>query len=312
MIRRPRVRRLRPWRLGLGVVLVAALVAMTGTAAGAYWTAASVSLSSTATAARASATLSGTAGLQKEFKFTGLGTASTPTIAPLVFANTGTAPLVVTLTVAGVISNPLAPNVALTFWAGAAGACAATIPSSGTTVGTLAAPPALPAAFGSVAAGTTVTLCAATRLSTTVALSQGQTVTPVFTLTGTVGANWTAPAPGAAFTQSVYRVPDPTPVTCVDGTGLSSGVVTLSWPTATGATTYRVVKTDGSVVKASSAARSVTVNGLELGLGSILGPGSVAVLVQSMDSTYGTTSAGTPVNLRYSLLATVLQVKCPA
>jgi hypothetical protein len=302
----------RPWRIALGLFAATLLVAVTGTAAGAYWVASSVSLTSTANGATASATLTGTGALTKTYQFAGAGTASTPTIAPLVFANTGSAPLAVTLGVFGV-TGTLAPNVVLTFWAGSAGVCAAAVPGSGTSVGTLAGPPALPATFASVAAGTSVTLCAATRLNTTVAASQGQTVSPVFTLTGRVGTNWTAPAPGAAFTQSVYRVPDPAPITCVDGTGLSSGVVTLSWPAVSGASTYRIVKaSDGSTVKASNAATSVTVNGLELGLGSILGPGTVPVLVQSLDSAYGTTSAGTTVNLRYSLIATVLQVKCPA
>ena len=310
MSAQPRIR--RPWRFALGVFVATVLVAVTGSTAGAYWVASSVSLTSTANGATASGTLGGTAGLTKTYQFTGAGSASTPTIAPLVFANTGTAPLAVTLAVSG-LTGSLAPNVVLTFWAGSAGTCAATIPGTGTSVGTLAVPPTLPAAFGSVAAGTSVTLCAATRLNTTVALSQGQTVSPVFTLTGRVGTNWTATAAGTAFTQSVYRVPDPTPVTCVDGTGLNSGTVTLSWPAVSGATTYRIIKTsDGSVVKASNAATSRTVNGLELGLLSVLGPGTVPVLVQSLDSTYGTTSAGTTVNLQYSLLATVLQVKCPA
>ncbi|SDZ09839.1 hypothetical protein SAMN05216554_2383 [Herbiconiux ginsengi] len=309
---RTRLRARRPWRFALGVFVVTFLVAVTGSTAGAYWVAASVSLTSTTTGATASGTLAGTAGLTKEYKFTGAGSASTPTIAPLVFANTGSAPLAVTLAVSGV-AGTLAPNVALTFWAGSAGACAATIPGSGTTIGTLALPPALPADFASVAIGASVTLCAATRLNTTVAVSQGQTVSPVFTLTGHVGTNWTATAPGAAFTQSVYQVPNPAPITCVDGTGLGTGVVTLSWTAVPGATTYRIVKaSDGSTVKASNAATSVTVNGLDLGLGSIFSPGTVAVLVQSLDSTYGTTSAGTTVNLRYSLLVTVLQVKCPA
>jgi hypothetical protein len=305
--RRPR----RPWHFAVGVFAAVLLVAVTGSTAGAYWVASSVSLTSTATGATASGTLAGTAGLTTEYKFTGAGTASTPTIAPLVFANTGTAPLAVTVAVSGV-AGTLAPNVVLTFWAGSAGACAATIPASGTTIGTLAVPPALPAAFASVAAGASVTLCAATRLNTTVAASQGQTVSPVFTLTGRVGTNWTATAAGAAFTQSVFRVPDPAPITCADGTGLGAGTVTLSWAGVSGATTYRIIKTsDSSIVKASNAATSRTVNGLELGLVSVLGPGTVPVLVQSLDSTYGTTSAGTTVNLQYSLLLTVLQVKCP-
>jgi hypothetical protein len=292
--------------------VAAFLVAVTGTTAGAYWVASSVSLTSTASGAAASGTLAGTSGLAKEYKFTGAGTASTPAIAPLVFANTGTAPLAVTLGVSGV-TGTLAPNVVLTFWTGSAGACAATVPATGTTIGTVAVPPALPAAFTSVAAGVSVTLCAATRLNTTVAASQGQTLSPVFTLTGRVGTNWTAPAAGAAFTQSVYRVPSPSPITCVDGTGLGSGTVTLSWTGVSGASTYRIVKaSDSSVVKASNAVTSMTVNGLDLGLGSIFSPGTVPVLVQSLDSSYGTTSAGTTVNLRYSLLVTVLQVKCPA
>ncbi|GAA2237417.1 hypothetical protein N1031_11500 [Herbiconiux moechotypicola] len=288
-------------------------IGVSGWAAHASWTAATVSSgTATANAATASVSATGTAALTTTYQVPVVSPGTSATrIAPISFTNTGTAPLTLTMAIANTNST-LAANITLTLWSQAS--CGTTIPSSGTVAGTLNAPPSLPSGAASVAVGATATLCVATTLATTTAASQGQTVTATLTLTGRVGTNWVATSTAPTLTQSVYRVADPTPITCVDGTGLNVGTVTLSWPQVTNASQYRVVKPGPpvTIVKAAftpanPAAPSVTVNGTEAG---ILSLGTIPVLVQSIDATYGTMSAGTQVNLR-AVVVSLLGLRCP-
>ncbi|MGA1838007.1 hypothetical protein VD659_13865 [Herbiconiux sp. 11R-BC] len=293
------------------------LAGVTTLSAAASWTAAVQSLGATANAATASLTATGSAALVKEYKFAGAATASANlAIAPLVFANTGSSPLALTLGVANTSATALPAHLSLTLWGGSAGSCAASIPSSGTTVGTLAAPPALPAGVASVAVGASVTVCAATRLDDTVAAYQGQTVSSVLTITGRVGTNWVTTASPAAFTQRVFKVADVGTITCTEnpGTLTIAGTVTLKWTPVADATSYTLHS--GSLATASfrtvapgASPVSTTVSALDLGLTGLLA--SVPVVVQTHDSVYGTAGAGTTISLRTALLP-LLSVQCPA
>lgn len=342
MIGGRRSRRARPgrvrtglsWRTVVAVFLAVFVVSGAGGTAGAFWSVPAVPLSGTANAATASVTLAGTAGLQKEYRFTPAtpATASNANlvIAPVVFTNTGTSPLTLSAAWSG-NAGAYPALITVTYWAGASGACASTLPSSGTTAGTLAAPPALPAGVTSVAIGAAVTLCVATSLNSTVALQQGKTVSPVLTLTGRVGTNWTTSVSAPAFTQSVFRVAAPTGISCVTtpGTLTIAGYATLTWNAVTygaanGVDTARAASYDlhidsaanpsiQQVTPAAGAATvSVQVNALNLGVLGFVTSGTKNVVVTTTDSVYGTTSvASATLVMRYGLLP-LLSVQCPA
>lgn len=310
------VRRLAGWRLIVVVFMSVFAVGTSSWAASASWTAAPVTLAGSAAAASVSVTSTVTTPPTGQFavRVTSPPVTETTHLGAFTYANTGTAPLA--LTVAATNTNgTLAANIAVTFWsASTAALCGSTVPASGTTSGALTGALTLPADFASVPAGSSLALCVALRLTTTTAASQGQTVTATFTLTGRVGANWSATA-ASAITQSVYRVPDPGTVTCTNGTGTSTdpvGTVTLAFPRAVGATSYNVVRasTPGTVivnaVPPDPNAPTIKVNGSQLG---VLSLGSVPILVQAVDGTYGTVSAGSPYTLNVVVLG-LLGLRC--
>lgn len=312
-----------PRRLGVKAFLagfISLLVLGLGGTAAAYWTADGRPLAGSAVAASASVTFTGTAALGSSsllpYMFTGAGTASTPVIAPLTITNTGTSPLALALTASS--TGTLAPKVDLFLWAGSPG-CGTGIPAGTTSVPLSTSPIVLPTALATApVSATPLTLCAATRLSTTVSASQGLTSTTTLTLTGTVGTAWSATAQATAFTQAVWQVGNPTLTSCVQNSiiGLAA-TVTLKWSGVTGATSYRVVKADDTVIKnnltpGTDGSISATISALDLGLGGLLTPGTVPVRIQAQDSTYGTTSPGTLVNLRYTVAVPLISMACPA
>lgn len=302
----PRPRR----RLAAIAGLCAFLVCAGPLVANAVWSAAT-SLGGAATVATVGVGVTGHSALSAQYKFAGAASNSPVVIAPLPVTNTGTAPLNLTAGVSGVSGNPLAPLVDVTLWKSATSTCSATIPGTGTTAGTLAAMPALPGAATAVAAGSGFTLCVATSLNSTVAESQGLTVSPLFTIYGTVGTStWTASAAGS-FTQDVYRMADPTGLTCTGiGSAWFSRNVSLSWnaPTGTGTTgaiSYRVVNADTNVViKTDITKTKVTIT-----------PGDLAattnLLIQAVESQYGSTSAGVPITVTRSTGSPPSTVSCP-
>ena len=276
---------------------VAAFLVLVGTgAASAGWTAPGVNASASASGATTSMTLGGSAALATQYKFT--GGASPIVVKPLTVANIGSAPLTYSLAVSGVADNPLAASVKLTLWRSTGATCAATPPTTGSTVGTLAAPPALPADANSAASGVSLTLCAATQLTTTTAASQGRSVTPTISVTGQVGG-WSTSATDAAFAQSVYQVPDATALTCTPvRANLFSQVVTLAWTApantgSTGAITYRVVDATNpaTVIEAATTSTSVSISYNDLP------SNTTALLVQTLEGQYATNSVGLPITL---------------
>ena len=273
---------------GLSVFLV---LAGTGIAR-AVWTAAT-STTGTVSAATTSFTIAGTNSLTTQYKFAGAATNSPTIVRTMVVANTGTDPLSYTLSVNGVTGNALAPQITLTLWT-TAGTCLAG-PGAGSTTGTLAVPPPLPSAALSAAPGVVFTLCASTRLNSTIPASQGMSVTPTLTITGAVGSNWTASTSDAAFTQSVYQMINPSSLVCTQGPGKH---VTLNWaaPTntgSTGAVTYQIVDANNSsvVLVPFQSATTATIRASDLnGM-------TEDLLVQATEALYGSTSAGIPITL---------------
>jgi hypothetical protein len=231
--------------------------------------------------------------------------ADTTHFGALTYANTGTAPLALTLAVA--VSAPgsasLPGNIAVTLWsASTAAQCGSTVPATGTTAGTLSAPPGLPSAFAAVPGGTSIALCVALQLIGTTANSQGQALTATFTLTGTVGTNWTASA-SSVIAQNVYRVPTPGTVTCS-----GSGTISLNFTPVAGATSYRLLRTGTTTTELKTfTAPPVTLTASELPL---LTLGSVPLAVQAVDGTYGTSSGNSAITVRAAILLTLLGLTC--
>lgn len=295
----------RTWRGGLAAGLATFLVLAGSLVAHAYWTTANVALPSTANAATLGSSLTGASSLALEYKYT--GSPSPTRIGMLTYTNTGTAPLAVALTVTG-NTGTFAGQVTLALWTTAT-TCPASVPG-GTPTGTLATPPATPASFASVAGGASVRLCVATSVAAALATTQGSSITPTFTLTGTVGTTWSTHA-DASFTQTVYRVAPPSPITCANS-GASN--VTLTWTGVAGATTYDVFRADGTT-RIGSALTTTTVTLTPTNLGyTVLGPTLIdSVQIRSADSVYTSTSTATvvPISVQ-SIVGLLLPIlRCP-
>ena len=277
-------------RLALIAGLCAFLVLAGTGVASAVWTSAA-SVTGSVTAATTSLTIVGTPSLATTYAFAGSADQSPTVVRGMVVTNTGSAPLSYFLAVSGVAGNSLAPLVKLTLWT-TTGTCSTTA-GTGATSGTLAAPPALPSGALTAISGAKFTLCATTSLNSTIAASQGLSVTPTFTLTGTVGVNWITSTSDAAFTQSVFRI-NPVSPTCVR----NGNPVTLSWTapantTGASAVTYRVVDaSDNSIgIKPYQEGLSVSL------VASDLSGSSGSVVVQALESQFGTSSVSPPVSL---------------
>ncbi|WP_394771217.1 hypothetical protein [Lacisediminihabitans sp.] len=271
---------------GLTVFLV---LAGTGVATAAWTSAASVTGS--VTAATTSLTIAGAPSLSTTYAFAGTASQSPNIVRTMVVANTGTAPLTYSLFVSGVAGNALAPLVTLTLWTTAA-TCSTTA-GSGATTGTIAAPPTLPTGALSAAPGATYTLCASTSLNSTIAASQGLSVTPTLTITGTAGGSWSASASDATFTQSVYQI-NPVSPTCLR----SGNVVTLSWiappnTSISSAVTYRVVDAFDNTIVIKPYQTGLSV---QLVSGDVSGS-SGSLVLQAREAEYGTSVASAPVTV---------------
>ena len=292
------------------------IAATSSAGAAAYWTATAQPLTATVTSATTSVTASQT-GLATTYRFAGAAT-STQNIArgSMVFANTGTTPLTLT---ASLTANtaPVAANISIVLWDGAGQGCAQT-PSAGVTapVKLSASALPLPPTLTSVAPQSSVTVCAATTLDTTVAAQQGLSVSPVIRITGRVGTAWVTSGDSAPFVQKVYQVPNVGTITCTEnpGTLTIAGTVTLSWAPVADANSYTLhlgskATTKFRTVNQATPTVSTTIGAGDLGLTGVLS--SVPVVVASEETFSGTSSPGVTVNLRTALLP-LLSVRCPA
>ena len=277
-------------RLALIAGLCAFLVLAGTGVASAVWTSAAF-VTGSVTAATTSLTIVGTPSLATTYAFAGTADQSPTIVRSMVVTNTGSAPLSYSLAVSGVAGNALAPLVKLTLWT-TTGTCSAT-PGTGATSGTLAAPPALPSGALTATSGARFTLCTSTSLNSTIAASQGLSVTPTVTLTGTVGVNWSTSASDATFTQSVYQI-NPVSPTCVR----NGNIVTLSWTapantTGASAVTYRVVDASNNsiVIKTYQAGLSASL------VASDLSGSTGSVVVQALESQFGTSSVSLPISV---------------
>jgi hypothetical protein len=275
-------------RLALISGLCAFLVLAGTGVASAVWTSAA-SVTGSVAAAVTSLTVAGTPSLSTTYAFAGTAAQSPTIVRTMVVTNTGSAPLNYSLAVTGVAGNALAPLVKLTLWV-TTGTCATTA-GTGATSGTLAAPPVLPSGALTATPGGKFTLCASTSLNSTIVASQGLTVTPTLTITGTVGTStWTSSAADTAFTQSVYQI-NPVSPTCVR----NGNLITLSWTApantnSASAVTYRVVDaTNGTVITPYQVALSVS-----LGSNDVSGS-SGSIGVQALEGQFGTSSVSLPI-----------------
>ncbi len=276
--------------LGPVAALVTLAVLGGAGAAVATWTAAA-SVSTAVSSATATTTLTQAGALTTTYQYT--GTSSNVVAGTLVLANTGTTPLAYTLAtqLAAGSSSTLAQKTTLALWTGT---CGTTIPTSGVVTTTLADPaPSLPAAAQSLTAGTTVTVCVATRVTgsdgtTSNAALQGQAVTATFSATGAVGANWKTTATAAALTQSVYRLSGVGAGTCTDSPSRTS--VTLRWNAPANAApgqtiSYRVYDVDANRDLGTFTTTSVTINARDFNQ-----RGVYRFAVEARESGYGTTA----------------------
>lgn len=303
---RARASRGRAARRLFAIVFVAVFSVGTSTwAASASWTANPVALTSSATAATVSVTSTLTVPPVAEFKVP----VTSPTVADtthrgaLTYANTGTAPLALTLAVSTSGSSALPGKITVTLWSATTAAlCGSTVPATGTTVGALSGPLTLPPAFAAVPGGTSIALCFALGLTGTTAASQGETTTATFTLTGRVGTNWSASA-SSAVTQNVYKVGTPGTITCS-----GSGTISLNFTPVAGATGYKLLRNGTTPTEIKTfTAPPVTLSTGELPL---LTLGAVPLAVQAVDSTYGTTSGNSTITVRAAILLTLLGLTC--
>jgi hypothetical protein len=191
------MRKLTRRRLALFAGLTVFFVMVGGGAAQAFWNTLAP-VTSSATTTNASVTLSSMSALTTSY-----GNSTAPgqlVITPLTIGNNGGAPLTLALSETNTSTLGALPgNIAVWIWTQVSGSCGT---STVGTSGTLASIPALPSTAVSAAAGSSTVLCLATQLQVTAQSSLGGSVVATFTLTGSVGTNWTATAT-QSFTQTI-------------------------------------------------------------------------------------------------------------
>jgi hypothetical protein len=305
-----------PRRLHSRAAVAAGLVAFfvlagTGVATAAWQ--ASTSVNSSVTAATVKMTLTAASGsLGTLYSFTGTPPTPTATVVTVVkgvaLTNTGTAPLNYSLFTSIAAGNTLPTTAVRVFLWTTTGTCSTTI-GAGSTSGSLAGPLNMPLAAASAVPGAAFTLCIGTNLTTTVAVSQGLTITPTFTVTGKVGTSpWTTSTADAVFTQSVYQMSNPGSLTCTAASNSKS--VTLSWtaPFATGSTgnvTYQIIEASGAVLVPFQ-------SGLVSGQISWDSSGpSRTLLLQAKEDLYGSTSTGISITLSQGTQGNSDKISCP-
>jgi hypothetical protein len=286
----------RRLRVVVAVALTAFLVLAGTGIATAAWNAANSTSGSVSAAAQSMGALGGTAALDDVY----LSVADAPAIATLTVTDTGATPLGYALTGTVTGTAALASQVTLSLWSPGAAGCGTAIPASGVSSAALSSPGfTLPAAARSAAPGTTVTVCAATKLApTAIASLQGAQIVSTLTMTGNVG-NWITRS-SASFTQSTYKMAEASALTCQQEGWPLPTKATLSWeasPGASGTVSYRIVDASNPavVIVSAQSARTVT-----LSYGALTGS-SENLLLQSRDSSYGVFSAGIPLSLKQGL-----------
>jgi hypothetical protein len=197
---------------GLRAAVTVALVVLivgTGTLAGsAYW-ASTATKSATVTAASVG-TAATASGLAVTYKGVTPVSAGVPShTGTVTVANTGSAPLAYAVTTSGG-NTAFNARITLQVWKRDTTLLNCTTAAGNATTGTLAAPPALPAADAVVAGGATTVFCVRTTLTGPFSTAAGSTTTVAIVATGTVGSHWTATSTTAAFTQNAvytwYRI----------------------------------------------------------------------------------------------------------
>lgn len=192
----------------------------------AYWVA-NASATSTVKTADPSVQLGGYAALAVAYTTASPG----PLIAPLTVTALGDVPLQLSLSTTSTNAS-LTAAIRLRTWIRVAGSCGTSIPASGVTTSTLAAP-MLPTGGTSVTGPASVVVCAATDVVDTYSTFSGQTTTATLTLTGQIpGTTWKGTASGA-FVQSL-AVSTGATLTCTDTGGGNGGTATLTWNRPTG------------------------------------------------------------------------------
>lgn len=298
------------------VAAIATLVLLAGAGtAAASWNA-TAALTASASSTTIATALGQSGQLNTTYRYS--GSTSTAATGALTITNSGGAPLAYSLVNQTSGSASLAQKTALVLWTGT---CGATIPSSGTVSTTLAdRAPALPAAAQSVAPGSSVTVCVATRIdgpdaTSTNATLQGQTVTAAFSVTGAVGTSWTTTATTAAITQSVYRIEAPTAVSCANG----NRSVVIGWNApanrAGASVTYRVFDTGNTAATLAGVTSANDTASVSLDSTSFGRNGTYTLGVEAKDSVSGTTASTTSTVAvqrvtRYFLLFPYASLEC--
>ncbi|WP_160150912.1 hypothetical protein [Microbacterium timonense] len=283
---------------------IAALVtlAVLGSAGGATaaWIA-SASVSASVSSATIGTTVTQTGALTTTYRYA--GTTSPVAAGQLTIANNGGAPLSYTLRSQLTGSAALGQQTTLRLWTGT---CGTTAPSDAIVTTMADTAPTLPTAARALAAGASVTVCLSTQVQGgTNAALQGQSATTTFSVSGSVGTNWTTSAAAASFTQSAYRLASAGAPACapVDFTR----DVRLTWNAPanradTAALSYRVfnVASGATVATVTSAAATVSV---VLTGGDISRSGTYSLAVEAKETVVsGTTApASAPVTVSRSI-----------
>ncbi|GGG70048.1 hypothetical protein GCM10011374_38230 [Kocuria dechangensis] len=255
-----------PDRARLSAVVGASVfLVLAGTAgATALWTAATTT-TTPAAAGALSTELTGTAGLSAA----AIDSEDYGAPTRLTVDNTSAAGLDYTLSLE-TTTGALDPTyVELVLWTSTDGTCPAEVPSTGTSAGTLAEPPALPGGTSSAEAGATTVVCAATRiLPDRLFGTAGQSLTLVPSVVGSLtGTTWTTRGAGAAVTQTI--APAPAAVTnlmCTDRDLLDSpdtggDGISLTWEDVDGADGYQVRSDTGQVLTETTGTSAVLAAG---------------------------------------------------
>ncbi|MBC7724375.1 MAG: hypothetical protein H7146_06440 [Burkholderiaceae bacterium] len=289
---------LRTHRLAIAAG-IAVFVTLVGPAvASAVWTAPAAPATTSITTADVKVSLNGTSAQSTQYRFAGAASNSPILITPFEVRNDGGAPLALSLATNVVTGSAPGASISLVLWR-SAGATCGNSPTTGIfTTGTLADPPVLPSDATTVPAGEAFTICAATRLTTTVVASQGLSVSPTLTITGSVG-NWTASLPSASFTQSVYQVPATAGASCDDGldevlAALLGVDARISWTSAGAGVIYEIIDSVTRVPITTSTTTTATLNL------SSFPRATTGVYVRSVDPVSGSTAIGPLIRVHYT------------
>lgn len=239
--------------LGIGTASSSALWS-SQVSASAQVSAASVSISSTQAATTSLATSAMFRGTTTTSSFTVANTGAVPLRAQAVLAMTGG-------------SAVIGAQISVTMWRAAS---CATVPTTGTTTGTLSAGATLPAGVV-LQSGASENVCVRTVLSATAPNAvRGLSVTDslTFSAVSSVSTTWTATLAPTAFSQAASTVQNAPvgSVTCTNETTRvffiftrQTGNVILSWSSAGAGAVYNVYDMrDGSLIAAETTATSLT------------------------------------------------------